>query len=264
MCEFTTDNKWAPEPPEPTEEMAQMVNDIIEKEGQEHAEQIRKEHNPDIRYDRVSNTALTKFHQVTFALRGERKFGWHLYNILAVTFLIGLMSSFSALLRFDDVEARLNVVIFVVLTFIVYKTWIADYLPRIEYITYLDRYLLVAVPVVVIFWTVELIVLLQFCGEESDEPDEATHSSGNLSFNASSFGTRRILMSTSSTNGRNGLRGGGSSGVPQGAGQEGGETALTHYDGFWEREEKCERWDNWVGIIFAIVSWHALTNGPQP
>jgi hypothetical protein len=87
--------------------------------------------NEDLSRDRRVNCLALKdcrtpnFHCAAFQVCAERRFGWHINNIYLVTLVLGAFAGSSSMLEWDDTEARLNMIIAVILTFVVYKTWIA-------------------------------------------------------------------------------------------------------------------------------------------
>lgn len=109
-----------------------------------------------IEYMHLKDTTTPNYHQIKFHICAERRHGWHINNIFLVTMLLGFFGGTSAMMHWDEVhiwkpprfrgtlrqvadrvfdaqvEARLNMILVVVLTFIVYKTWIADRIPNTD------------------------------------------------------------------------------------------------------------------------------------
>lgn len=110
----------------------------------------------------ITRTRTKEYHSVHFHLMAERKCAWFFTNVFSTTYLLGVSyslvpwlsshSSFELDVGFAD---RLALLFTVFLTLSVYKTWIAQHLPLIEYWTIMDLYMVSAIGVVSTFWCLE-------------------------------------------------------------------------------------------------------------
>jgi len=115
--------------------------------------------------DRMYNTA-------SFQIIAQRRFSWFLINTLPFTFLIGATLVAVPFIGWSvpnawGVAERIQIILLLILTLSVYKTWLAEELPKIPYITKVDKYLTGATVTVGVLWTIETMLLQGLCEEDS-------------------------------------------------------------------------------------------------
>ena len=79
---------------------------------------------------------------MSFAILAQRRFNWHILNVLPVSYIISIMMAFAPFLGWDGFNDRLQLLLLVMLTLSAYKIWgerrriprpmIADVLPPAE------------------------------------------------------------------------------------------------------------------------------------
>ena len=75
----------------------------------------------------------------------KRKPGFYEVNILLLNFIIVILAFTAYGLSINDVSDRLGIVMTLMLTSVAFKTYVADQLPKNNYLTFLDKYLLVGI-----------------------------------------------------------------------------------------------------------------------
>jgi len=130
----------------------------------------------------VHFTAMAKsanrFHIVSFSILAQRRFQWHLLNVLPVTYSISLTISFAAFLGWQNFNDRLQLLLLVMLTFTAYKTWMGDQLPKTQYATKIDKYLVACMFGMTLVSCFQNIVIWLVCmGLEEDGDDMSSYTS---------------------------------------------------------------------------------------
>ena len=75
----------------------------------------------------------------------KRKPGFYEVNILLLNFIIVILAFTVYGLSINDVSDRLGIVMTLMLTSVAFKTYVADQLPQNNYLTFLDKYLLIGI-----------------------------------------------------------------------------------------------------------------------
>jgi hypothetical protein len=76
------------------------------------------------------------------SIPAERHPGYYLYNIIAVMFFLGSLGLGVFVLPYQAVQERASLLLTVLLTLIAFKFVASENIPRIQYLTWLDQYIL--------------------------------------------------------------------------------------------------------------------------
>jgi len=106
-------------------------------------------------------------HSVGFKVALERRVPYYFWNVVFVLFLLVLVSFSVVGISITDTGTRLSVSVTFVLAAVAYKYVIAYMLPAVSYLTLLDRYVVVAL-FIVIFQVIETYVLGHVAESDGD------------------------------------------------------------------------------------------------
>lgn len=123
---------------------------VDEQEWSLYKHVITKEESVDSSYEATQE----KHAQVSFTCRASRRVGFFVWNIFFVMFFICSMCYTTFALKYTLLPNRMQLTLIILLTTMTFKYTVNQSLPKISYLTYLDRYILGAMVSIclVCFW----------------------------------------------------------------------------------------------------------------
>ena len=88
------------------------------------------------------SSSLKEYPQITFNFKIKRKYGFYLWNIIFIYFLMCLSSLSSFSIDDELVSEKLNVSFMTLLTVVALKFSTTAILPKVSYLTILDKYII--------------------------------------------------------------------------------------------------------------------------
>jgi len=79
---------------------------------------------------------------LNFALKVVRRPEFYLYNVVLPLFLLVAIAFSAFALTPEFLPDKLNIIMTILLTTVAYKLYIGDHIPKVSYLTYLDKYIL--------------------------------------------------------------------------------------------------------------------------
>lgn len=98
-------------------------------------------HDPTAHFAHVTSSAGVSFEQYVLCLYIQRRYQYYLWNVVFVMSLITAMAALSFTVPVDQTWDRLSVTLTLVLTAMAFKFVVAEKMPRLSYLTYLDKYM---------------------------------------------------------------------------------------------------------------------------
>ena len=123
-------------------------------------------------------------------LRVRRKLSFWLWNLWLPLFQFTLMSFASMLVEITWFDARLSITLTMLLTKVSYRFSMDEVLPRISYLTLIDKYYLLCIAVSSVL-TVQAIVV---CWRADDNPESVVMRLNNLQLPSEQQGSQRFYM----------------------------------------------------------------------
>eukprot|EP00906_Rhabdomonas_costata_P037927 RCo053523 len=108
------------------------------------------------------------FPRCSIACKVERKFRFHLMNIVLPSSCFVLLSMISFVCSMDNLSDRMSVVLTMLLTLVAFKFIVNDSLPKIAYFTMLDKYLLLCLLMLVLVAALETGMMWEVSHNGSD------------------------------------------------------------------------------------------------
>ena len=104
------------------------------------------------------------------SVRAQRKPQFYEMNVLLMNFIIMMMCFTTFAVPLNDIADRLAIAMTTMLTSVAFKTYVADQLPDISYLTFLDKYLFLGIVILVVI-VVETLLMnaMEFLNDEQKQ-----------------------------------------------------------------------------------------------
>lgn len=107
-----------------------------------------------------------------FHVHAQRKYNYYLWNIAAMVNMISFLAFTSFAIDRDDIGKRLSVSLTLLLTVVAFKNFVSSILPKVSYLTLLDKYVLFNVAFIFLV-AIENAVVGKVGEDEQDKYDSA-------------------------------------------------------------------------------------------